>query len=135
MALKLTGSTKWTSAGTEFASTAINGGSAVTSNDAALVYDCYKVTFTVSGGNCASYTLDPASATQYLKADAAAHIVLTGTGTNWLNSDGTPLYVIQANGFNDADVTTDNSINVSMTPTVPLTSDLNNVLITYASKS
>lgn len=135
VALKLTGSTKWTSAGTEFASTAINGGSAVTSNDAALVYDCYKVTFTVSGGNCASYTLDPASATQYLKADAAAHIVLTGTGTNWLNSDGTPLYVIQANGFNDADVTTDNSINVSMTPTVPLTSDLNNVLITYASKS
>ena len=89
----------------------------------------------MSGGNCAGYTLDPASATQYLKAGEAAHIVLTGTGANWLNGDGTPKYVIQANGFDDADVTTDNSISVSMTPTVPLTTDLNNVLITYAPKS
>ena len=121
--------TKWTANGDEFDPDALG---VVTDDVVAQVYNCYKVTFTVTGGNCATYNLDPASATQYLEADEAAHIKLTETGGGW--TSGTQ-YVLKATGFNDADITTDNTIEVDMAPTAPLTSDLVNVKITWATKS
>ena len=93
--------TKWTSNGVQFAPNAINDGSAVTSNTAAQVYDCYKVTLSEKTPN-ATYDFDKSAF--YMKEGETTEEVFYGGSTGWMGywaTTDTPGFTVNSEASTD----------------------------------